>query len=124
MVGLNKALPYLMQGTRSDADTALEEGWVDAAADTPEEMFAAARQSIAKRPKPAEPWDQKRELLSGAKPYVGPLADVVPGTFAQTFKSGGREPAPHAILAAATEGAMAGFDAASRIKSHTLRNLL
>ena len=32
MVGLKKALPYSMQGTRSDADTALEEGWVDAAA--------------------------------------------------------------------------------------------
>lgn len=123
MVGLKKALPYLMQGTRIDADTALKEGWVDAAVDTPEEMFAAARQFIADHPEPVKPWDQKRESLPGGKPYVGPLADVVLGTFAQTFKAVGREPAPHAILAAATEGAMAGFDAASRIESRYFAKL-
>ena len=123
MAGLKKALPYLMQGTRIDADTALKEGWVDAAVDTPDEMFAAARQFIADNPEPVKPWDEKRETLPGGKPYVGPLADVVLGTFAQTFKAVGREPAPHAILAAATEGAVAGFDAASRIESRYFAKL-
>ena len=123
MVGLKKALPFLMQGTRIDADAAFKEGWVDTVVDTPDEMFAAARRFIADHPAPVKPWDEKREQIPGGKPYIGPLADVVLGTFAQTFKAVGREPAPHAILAAATEGAVASFDAASRIESRYFAKL-
>ena len=123
MVGLKKALPYLMQGTRIDADAALKEGWVDAVVDTPEEMFAAARRFIEEHPAPVKPWDEKRAQIPGGKAYVGPLADVVLGTFAQTFKAVGREPAPHAILAAATEGTAASFDAACRIESRYFAKL-
>lgn len=123
MMGLKKALPYLMQGTRVDADAALKEGWVDVVVDTPEEMIAAAKQFIDDNPEPVKPWDERREKIPGGKPYIGPLADVVLGTFAQTFKAVGREPAPHAILAAATEGAVASFDAASRIESRYFAKL-
>ncbi len=123
MCGLKRALPYLMQGTRIDADAARKEGWVDVVVDTPGEMFAAARTFIADNPEPTKPWDEKREVVPGGKPYVGALSDVVFATFAQTFKAVGREPAPHAILAAATEGCAAGFDAAGRIESRYFAKL-
>lgn len=123
MVGLKRALPYLMKGTRIDADTALKEGWVDAVVETPDEMFAAARKFIAENPAPSKPWDERREKIPGGRPYLGPLNDVVLGAFAQTFKAVGREPAPHAILAAATEGSVASFDAAGRIESRYFAKL-
>ena len=123
MFGLKRALPYLMQGTRIDADAALKEGWVDAVVDTPEEMFALARKFIADNPEPVKPWDKKREVIPGGKPYIGPTGDMITMTFAQTFKAVGREPAPHAILAAATEGSVAGFDSASRIESRYFAKL-
>ena len=123
LAGLKRALPYLMQGTRIDADTALKEGWVDKVVETSDEMFAAARIYIDDNPEPVKPWDEKRETIPGGRPYIGPVADVVLGTFAQTFKAVGREPAPHAILAAATEGAVASFDAASRIESRYFAKL-
>ncbi len=123
MLGLRAALPLLMQGTRVDADRARELGLVDAVVDTPEAMFAAAREFIAANPEPVKPWDQKRETIPGGKPYTGPVADLVLGTFAQTFKAVGREAAPHAILAAATEGSVASFDAASRIESRYFAQL-
>ncbi len=106
-----------------DADTALSEGWVDAVVDTREAMVEVAKKFIADNPAPVKPWDEKREQIPGGKPYTGPLADVVLGSFAQTFKAVGREPAPHAILAAATEGCVAGFAAASRIESRYFAKL-
>ena len=123
MFGLKRALPYLMRGTRIDADKALEEGWVDAVVDTPEDMFAAARKFIADNPEPVKPWDEKREVIPGGKPYIGPTGDMITMAFAQTFKMVGREPAPHAIMAAATEGAVAGFGSASRIESRYFAKL-
>ncbi len=123
MVGLKGAWPYLMQGTRIDADEALNEGWIDAVVDTEDALIEAARKFLEAHAKPAKPWDEKREKIPGGQPYIGALNNVVLATFAQTFKACGREPAPHAILAAATEGAACSFAAACKVESRYFAQL-
>lgn len=58
-LGLDRALPFLLSGTRVDVGTALREGLVDEVADTVEDLVAKARAWILANPHPVQPWDRK-----------------------------------------------------------------
>lgn len=125
MLGLEKALGYLMEGKRVGVDQALEAGLIDAVADTPDDMLEAAKAWIAANPAPTKPWDGKGFKLPGgdpSHPKIMQMLMVAPAVLRQ--KTRGLFPAPEAILAAATEGAQVDFETACRIESRAFANLV
>lgn len=57
LLGLHKALDYLLSGRKADVEQALRDGLIDAIADTPEDLHAQARCWIRSNPNPVQPWD-------------------------------------------------------------------
>ncbi len=120
MFGLQKALmEILLQGQRRKPAAALEVGLVDDLAQTPDEMFAAAREYIKANPESAQPWDVKGYKIPGGTPSNPKLAQMLPAFPANLRKQvkGAPMPAPHHIMAAAVEGAQVDFDNASKIET-------
>ena len=50
LLGIQNGLTYLLQGVQARPDKALKDGLIDAVADTPEEMMAAAKNGFWKTP--------------------------------------------------------------------------
>ncbi len=118
MLGLQAALPFLLEGQRMDPGAALAAGFVDALAPNQEEMLAQARAWIAANPAPAQPWDDPKHRIPGGSPSSPAVAAMLPVAAAMLAqKTQGNYPAPAAILAAAVEGAQVDFDTALRIES-------
>lgn len=126
MLGLQTALPYLVEGTRLHAQEALDAGWIDELADTREAMFEIARAWIAANPRPEQPWDKSGYRIPGGDPrrpaVMSQVLPIVPAMLTQ--KTHGNYPAPEAILSAAVEGAMVNFETATRIESRYFAKLL
>ncbi|MGU3495108.1 enoyl-CoA hydratase/isomerase family protein [Xanthobacteraceae bacterium A53D] len=58
-IGLLRALDYLLSGRRTDVETALNDGLIDAIADTPDDLMAQARAFILANPHPKQIWDRE-----------------------------------------------------------------
>lgn len=125
MLGLQTALPYLIEGTRLNALEAHEAGWIDALAESPEEMMETARAWIRDHPRAEQVWDRSGYRMPGGdprRPQV--MSQVLPLAPAMLRKRTHRNyPAPEAILSAAVEGAMVNFDTATRIESRYFAGL-
>ena len=59
LLGLEKSLPYLVEGKKLKADAALKAGLIDAIANDVDEMMTMAKQWIVENPKSKQPWDIK-----------------------------------------------------------------
>lgn len=118
MMGLQAALPHLVEGKRLNPSAALAAGFVDSLAGDKEEMLAQARAWIAANPNPAQPWDIPKARIPGGSPSSPAVAAMLPVASAMLAQQiHGNYPAPAAILAAAVEGAQVDFDTALRIES-------
>jgi 3-hydroxyacyl-CoA dehydrogenase/enoyl-CoA hydratase/3-hydroxybutyryl-CoA epimerase len=119
MVGLAASQPYLQEGKLLSPHEAFKAGFVDALADSVEEMLAKAREWIAANPSPSQPWDRPGFAPPGGLPGEGDAKRwLASGAAAQVrAKTRGRYPAPEAILSASVEGLQVDFDAATRIES-------
>ena len=116
-LGLQQALPYLLEGKLMKPEQAGEIGLAEVAADS-EAATKAAMAWIAANPSPKQPWDEKKYRMPGGKPFspsTVPVQVMAPPML--IAKTKGLLPAPEAILCAAVEGAHVGFDAASKIES-------
>jgi len=129
MLGLEKALPLLVEGKKVAPKEALSLGMVDELAATPEEMMAKARAWIEANPSPLQPWDE-RDRKSGK--VVGKDNYKVPGGAVQSpvgvrvFSGGtamlmdktkGNYPAPLAVMSAVYEGLQVNIDRALLIEA-------
>ncbi|RME03772.1 MAG: 3-hydroxyacyl-CoA dehydrogenase, partial [Deltaproteobacteria bacterium] len=124
MVGLMPAFPILMEGTRFTPREALDRGLIDELAETPEEMFEKARAWITAHPAPKKGWDEKGFEIPGGSPANREIAKMLAvGPAMLRKKTRGNYPAPHAIMAAAVEGAQVDFDTACRIESRYMAKL-
>ncbi|MBI3286239.1 MAG: enoyl-CoA hydratase/isomerase family protein [Burkholderiales bacterium] len=124
MLGLEKALGFLMEGKRVGVGQALDAGLIDAIADTPDAMLAAAKAWIIANEAPTKLWDGKGYQLPGGDPSHPKIMQMLMAAPAVLYqKTRGLLPAPEAILAAATEGAQVDFDTACRIESRAFANL-
>jgi 3-hydroxyacyl-CoA dehydrogenase/enoyl-CoA hydratase/3-hydroxybutyryl-CoA epimerase len=127
MLGIQNALlNVLLQGQRHKPRAALEVGLVDEVVDTPERMFASAREWIKANPEAAQPWDVKGYKIPGGTPSHPALAANLPAFPANLRKQlkGAPMPAPRNIMAAAVEGAQVDFDTASTIETRYLVELI
>lgn len=126
MLGLQTALPFLVEGTRLNAQEALDAGWLDEIVETPAELDAHARAWIAANPHPQQPWDRDGFRIPGGDPrrpqVMSQLLPIAPAMLrAKTHRN---YPAPEAVLSAAVEGAMVNFETASRIESRYFARLV
>ena len=126
MLGLEKALPILMEGKRMKAAQALEAGMVDALVQSAEELVPAAKGWIKENPQAAvQPWDQRGHRIPGGdvwSPAITALLAVAPATNFQRTR--GLLPAPERILAVAGDVMAVDFDTALRIESRGLAYLV
>ncbi|MEO6087121.1 MAG: 3-hydroxyacyl-CoA dehydrogenase NAD-binding domain-containing protein [Umezawaea sp.] len=118
LLGLQAALPLLMEGKQLRPSRALQAGFIDELAADREEMIAKARAWIAANPAPQQPWDKPGFAIKDMRvgdPNVYGLLAAAPAVLRK--KTHGVFPAPEKILAAAVEGALVDFDTALKIES-------
>ncbi len=129
LLGLEAALPYLVEGRKVDPERALKQGMIHETVDSLDELIPRARAYIlANRDNPdaaVQPWDQKDFKLPGGKagsPKLAQLLAMAPAMLMQ--KTRGLLPAPAEILDCAIEAARLDFDTALRIESRGLAKLV
>lgn len=118
LLGMQNALPYLLEGKQVNASRALDAGLVHQLAGSDEELLEKARQFILANPEAQQPWDQPGYRMPGGdanNPKNAQLRIVAPAMLRQ--KTNGCYPAPEAILATVVEGSQVDFDTATRIES-------
>jgi 3-hydroxyacyl-CoA dehydrogenase / enoyl-CoA hydratase / 3-hydroxybutyryl-CoA epimerase len=126
MLGVAGALTdVLLKGTKFSPRKALAAGLVDAVVDTDAELLPAARAWIAANPAPVQPWDRKGYTLPGGRVTEPELSQQVLALSATVRKQlkGADLPAPRNLIAAAVEGSLVDFAAASKIETRYLVNL-
>jgi len=124
LLGLQAALPMLMEGKTLRPQEAAKLGLLQGLAANREDLFRMAREWIAKNPSPKQPWDEENTRIPGgtpASPAIAQMLTLAPAMLIE--KTRGLYPAPEAIMAAAVEGASVDFDTALRIESRYLAKL-
>lgn len=124
LLGIEKALPYLLEGKQLSPRAALKAGMIDALAADHADLLSQARDWIRQTPSSQQPWDQRGFKIPGggpATPKVGQTLAIAPAMLRQ--KTHGCYPAPEAILASVVEGASVDVATADRIESRYFTQL-
>jgi 3-hydroxyacyl-CoA dehydrogenase/enoyl-CoA hydratase/3-hydroxybutyryl-CoA epimerase len=124
LLGLQAALPLLMEGKTLRPSEAAKLGLLQGLAANRDSLFAMAREWIRKNPAPKQPWDDENYRIPGGTPaslQIAQMLTIAPAMLIE--KTRGLYPAPEAIMAAAVEGASVDFDTALRIESRYLAKL-
>jgi len=125
LIGIEAALPLLLDGTSLKPQQALALGVVDELA-SPEQVITSAKAWVLANPDARQSWDVKGFQVPGG---AGPLAPHAPRTFRDgtailKSKTQGNYPAPLAILSAVYEGTQTTLDVALRVESKYFGTLL
>lgn len=124
LLGVEAAMPLIVEGPTFDPGRALALKLVDGLAPDLNALRARAREWIAANPQPQQPWDRKGFRLPGSTANaVAPLAWLRSAPLALMAKHRGLYPAPEAAMSAVVECAAVDFDTASRIESRYLVQL-
>ncbi|SEA10749.1 3-hydroxyacyl-CoA dehydrogenase NAD-binding domain-containing protein [Microbulbifer marinus] len=120
LLGIQNALPYLLEGKQVGPQQALEAGLIHQTAKNADELLDHARAFVLANADTEiqQPWDQPGYRMPGGdarNPKNAQLLVVAPAMLQQKTK--GCLPAPEAILATVIEGSQVDFDTASRIES-------
>ncbi|MEM1155467.1 MAG: 3-hydroxyacyl-CoA dehydrogenase NAD-binding domain-containing protein [Pseudomonadota bacterium] len=128
LLGLEKALPYLLEGKKVAPSAALAEGMIHELVSSPEELVPRAKAWILEQndtPDAAvQPWDHKGYKIPGGNansPKLAQLLIMAPAMLRQ--KTRGLLPAPEKILDCAVEAARLDLDTALEIESRGLTYL-
>lgn len=125
MLGLEKALPYLLEGKKVRPAQALQAGLIDELAADREALLAQSRAWILANPEVRQPWDNKGYAIPGgtpSHPKVAQMLAIAPSILRN--KTQGCFPAPEKILCAAVEGAQVDFDTAHLIETRYFTELV
>ncbi len=129
MIGMQAALPLMLEGKELTPKEALGLGIVDAVAATPDEMLEKAASWIAANPNPVKPWDEvnkKTGKIQAKDNYKVPNGAVLSPVGMQTFtvgtammmdKSKGNYPATQHIMSCVYEGLLVNIDRGIVIES-------
>ncbi|WP_053150495.1 3-hydroxyacyl-CoA dehydrogenase NAD-binding domain-containing protein [Pseudomonas sp. Pf153] len=124
LLGLEKALPYLLEGKKVHPRQALRAGLIDELAADRDELLSKARAWILANPNAVQPWDVKGYKIPGGTPSdpgIAQMLAIAPSILRS--KTQGCLPAPERILCAAVEGAQVNFDAAQLIETRYFTEL-
>ena len=124
MLGLEAALPFLLEGKQVSPDKAKSAKIIDDLAENQEELIAKAKQWCKDNPNAKQPWDTRGYKVPGGLPSHPALAQKLPIVPAMLKnKTKGCYPAPEAILSAAVEGLQVDFDNALKIEGRYFTSL-
>lgn len=124
LIGINAALPLLLEGRPLKAREALAAGLVDEVV-PPGELLAAARAWLASKPAATQPWDRKGFVVPGGDPEAPAVRQTFSVANAMVLsKTQGRMPAPRAILSCVYEGLRTTIDAGLLIEQRYFSSLL
>jgi 3-hydroxyacyl-CoA dehydrogenase / enoyl-CoA hydratase / 3-hydroxybutyryl-CoA epimerase len=126
LIGSEKALMLMVEGTHLDPVKAHETGFIEELADTPEEMIAKARAWILEKGDPVQPWDKKGFKFPGGAGASRPATaqTFMVGTALVAQKTMHNYPAPIAILSCVYEGSIVPIDKGLEIESQYFVELL
>ena len=125
LLGLQAALPYLMEGKLFSPQQALDLGLVQGLADDHASLIAMAREYINTHPQASQPWDVKGYKMPGGSVNSPSLAMALAVAPAMLFKKAhGLYPAAQATLEAMVEGAQVDYDTATRIETRKLVRIM
>ncbi len=129
LLGLQPALPYLMEGKKVDPAAALKAGLIHETVDSLDQLLSRAKAYINENKgndlAAVQPWDQKGFKIPGGSIVSPKLAGVVAGATAMLVKATrGLLPAPAEILDCAVEAARLDFDTAMRVESRGFARLV
>ncbi len=122
MIGMQAALPLMLEGKDMSPKEALKVGIVDEVANTPDDMMAKAVAWIEANPHPVKPWDEinkKTGKIQAKDNYKVPNGNVLSPVGMQTFavgtammmdKSKGNYPATQHIMSCVYEGLLVNID--------------
>jgi len=118
MIGVQAALPILLEGKRYTIAKALELGLLDALAADEADMMARARSWIEAHPDAGQPWDRRGFRWPGGAPNGPELAPVwmMAGSML-TQKTRDLYPAQRHALASIHEGSLVAFDTGDAIET-------
>lgn len=125
LIGIEEALPMLLEGTLLKPPQALKLGVVDALVSS-EDLLSRARQWVLAHAAPSQPWDIKGFRIPGG---AGPLAPHATRTFGTNIaqirkRTQDNYPAPMSILSAVYEGTQLPFDLALQVEAKYFGKLL
>lgn len=129
MIGIQAALPLILEGKKVGVQEAKNLGMIDDIADSPADLMAKARAWIDANTRPLKPWDEidrKTGKIVGKDNFKIPGGNIQSPVGAQTFAAGtamlmdktkGNYPAPLEILACVYEGLQVNIDRALVIEA-------
>ena len=128
LLGLGKALPYLLEGRKVVPAKALAEGMIHATVANLEDLVPAAKTWILEHREDAaaavQPWDQKGHRIPGGDANAPQIQQLIMGAPAMLRqKTRGLLPAPEKILDIAVSAARLDLDTALVIESRGLTYL-
>jgi len=125
MIGIQTALPLMLEGKRLTVDKALSSKMVDAIAQTPDEMMALAKAAIREQFNAVQPWDAKGFKIPGGgtehPDNVMFLAGASGNVIKRTF---GNYPAPILIIRSVNEGLQLPFEKALTVEQRYFEALI
>jgi 3-hydroxyacyl-CoA dehydrogenase/enoyl-CoA hydratase/3-hydroxybutyryl-CoA epimerase len=125
MIGIQQALPLLLEGKSLRPDKALSSKLVDDLATDKADLLAKAKAWCLANPKPQQPWDQKGFRFPGGdskSPQVAQLWAIAPSM--TNAKTQGNFPAAVDIMSCVFEGGMVSFDVGLRMESRYFAHAL
>ncbi len=126
LLGLERALPFLLEGKPSAPAKAAKAGLVDQVVPTAADLIPAAKAWIKANPDAhAQPWDQKGFRYPGGDTLSPKVRQIIQMSSAMLVKkTRGLLPAPEKILDIAVNSMRISFDAALRVESRGLCALM
>lgn len=117
LIGIQPALPLLLEGRALDPKKAKEQGLVHELAETKEQLLQKAFAWIQANPGPKQPWDDPKFKIPGGEVGSPKGYQVLPATAAMvTEKTHGNYPAPKYILSCLYEGLQLPFERALQVE--------
>lgn len=125
MIGIRKALPYLLEGRKVAPAVALQEGIVDEVVPAASLLARSKEWLLSEGPQFAvKPWDAKGFKFPGGGPQTPASTQIFFGVSAQILnKTQGLYPAPEAILACLYDGCHVDLDNALKIEQRQFARL-
>ncbi len=124
LLGLEQALPLLLEGKALNAQAALKMGLLHGLAKDHSELLTLAKKWILDHPESKQVFDQEGYKVPGGTPKQPRLGEILPIAPAMLLeKTKGCFPAPSAILSCAVESLNVDFDTATRIEARYFTQL-
>ncbi|MGB1580067.1 MAG: 3-hydroxyacyl-CoA dehydrogenase NAD-binding domain-containing protein [Nevskiales bacterium] len=125
IMGIQNALPYMLEGKDIRLEQAKSAGVINALADSREDMLQQAKAWCLANPKATAPWDAKGFKFPGGDakhPAVAQMLAIAPSMLRDKTK--GNYPAPQNIMSCVVEGSLVDFDTALDLEARYFAELV